>query len=82
MTEFIRMGLSPLRGATGTKLGPWLFILMINDLRISSPLLWKYVNNIASEVIPKGGVSNAQDIADCVFRWSEENRVQLNSNKM
>ena len=24
----------------GTKLGPWLFVLMINDLDIKSPLMW------------------------------------------
>jgi len=29
----------------GTKLGPWLFILMINDLTFHSPLLWKFVDD-------------------------------------
>jgi len=66
----------------GTKLGPWLFVLMINDLKISSPYLWKFVDDTsASEVIPKGGVSRAQVIANDVMNWSKNNRVQLNPDK-
>ena len=53
---------------------------MINDLQTSSPL-WKYVDDTStSEVIKKGGVSNAQGIVDQVTEWSQENRVQLNSD--
>ena len=38
----------------GTKLGPWFFVLMINDLEINTPL-WKYVDDTtASKVIPRG----------------------------
>ena len=29
----------------GTKLGPWLFVLMINDLRPSDAQTWKYVDD-------------------------------------
>ena len=29
----------------GTKLGPWLFLLMINDLRIPGVPTWKYVDD-------------------------------------
>ena len=44
----------------GTKLGPWLFVLMINDLDIKSPLMWVFVDDTtASEVIHKGNTSNA-----------------------
>ena len=64
----------------GTKLGPWLFVLMINDLEIAYPL-WKYVDDTtASETVPKEGESHAQSIADCVIEWSRENRVHLNSD--
>ena len=35
----------------------------------------------ASEVIPKGGESHGQAIADRVIQWSQENRVHLNSDK-
>ena len=34
-----------------------------------------------SEVVAKGGVSNAQHIVDCVAQWSLDNRVQLNREK-
>ena len=29
----------------GTKLGPWLFILMIDDINTSNTELWKYVDD-------------------------------------
>ena len=41
----------------GTKLGPWLFVLMINDLRPSQT--WKYDDNTTlAEVIRKDGVTS------------------------
>ena len=52
----------------GTKLGPWLFLILINDLTLNGNFkaqLWKYVDNTTtSEVVAKGGASNAQHIAD------------------
>ena len=57
----------------GTKLGPWLFLILINDLTLNGNFkaqLWKYVDNTTtSEVVAKGGASNAQHIADCVSQW-------------
>ena len=41
----------------GTKLWPWLFLLMINDLLTPSALfgMWKYVNDTTlAEKVPKG----------------------------
>ena len=36
----------------GTKLGPWLFLIMINDLTVSNASIWKYVDDTTtSEVI-------------------------------
>ena len=35
----------------------------------------------ALEVLPKGGVSEAQDIVDRVTQWSEENIFQLHPDK-
>ncbi len=36
----------------GTKLDPWLFLIMINDLKKHSENLWKYVDDTtASEVV-------------------------------
>ena len=66
----------------GTELGPWLFLLMINDLNIGDHGIWKYVDDTTtSEIVLKDGTSNAQNIANKVMSWSSENRVQLNSDK-
>ena len=35
----------------GTKLGPWLFLIMINDLVVKNARLWKYVDNTISYTI-------------------------------
>ncbi len=44
----------------GTKPGSWLFILMIQDVDMNSPYLWKFVgDSTTSEVLPKGNVSTA-----------------------
>ena len=52
-------------------------------MEISKPCSGLVDNTTTSEVVAKGGASNAQhiDIADCVSQWSLDNRVQLNSEK-
>ena len=68
----------------GTKLGPWLFLLLIHDLDVDKLVnVWKYVDDTtASEVIAKGNRSCAQEIADKVAERSiTQNRVKLNSEK-
>ena len=66
----------------GTKLGPWLFILLINDLNISQGPLWKYVDDsTTSEIALKNGTSKAQDLVDEVICWSDDNKMQLNAEK-
>ena len=43
---------------------------MIQDLDINSPYLWKFVDDTtASEILAKGSVSTAQNIADHVMQW-------------
>ena len=65
-----------------TKLGPWLFLIMINDLAINNASIWKYVDDTTTyEIFTKGQVSNAQTIADEVAGWSNRNRVKLNIDK-
>ena len=55
------------------------FVLMINDLDVNTPHLWKFFDDItASEVVPKGNTSKAQSIVNQVTEWSHINREQLN----
>ena len=66
----------------GKKLGPWLFILMINDLDIENHGIWKYVDDTTtSEIVHQDAASHAQNMANKVMSWSSENRVQLNTDK-
>ena len=45
----------------GTKVGPWLYFIMINDLSVSNSVLWKYVDDITlSESVNKNGNSTLQ----------------------
>ena len=65
----------------GTKLGPWLFLVLINVVD-NLANVWKYVDDTtASEIIAKGNQSCAQEIADRVVEQSTPNRVKLNSDK-
>ena len=66
----------------GTKLGPWLFLLMINDLKITEVSTWKYVDDTTvSEVVKKGDTSKAQDAVSTVENWSSSNGLHLNADK-
>ena len=50
----------------GTKLGPWLFLVLINDLKINNVgSIWKYVDDTTtSEIVVKGANSKSQVIAN------------------
>ena len=65
----------------GTKLGPWLFLIMINDLDTPADM-WKYVNDTSiSETVGKGCESNLQQVVDDLSRQSSSERFQLNEAK-
>ena len=53
-----------------TKLWPWLFFIMINDLVVENARLWKYVDDTTiSETVAKEQLSIAQRITDRVVQW-------------
>ena len=68
----------------GTRIGPWLFLAMINDLKMSNTLssLWKFAEDTkVSEIVPKFGAPTLQDTIHDFLRWSNDNRFKLNSIK-
>ena len=67
----------------GTRLGPWLFLAMINDLRLPEEfLMWKFADDTTvSEVVPASKLSTLQQAADYIYDWSQVNHLQLNPTK-
>ena len=62
-----------------TKLGPWLFALMINDLDPGWAKLWKFVDDssTAAESVLKGDSSNMQSIVNRVKIQSDDLKFTL-----
>ena len=68
----------------GTKLGPILFVIMINDLKIVSPRSsnWKHVDDVTiSEIVPTREVSILQNELDAIGNWTSTNNMKLNPKK-
>jgi SOS response regulatory protein OraA/RecX len=62
----------------GTKLGPWLFILMINDLNLAEFQDWKYIDDTTvAEIIPKNSNSAIQRGVDELEAWTSLNKFQV-----
>ena len=70
----------------GTKLRPILFLIMINDLAIHSPLRsshWKYVDDMTiCEDTSLGEASSMQNDINCISQWAQQNNMNLNPKKM
>ena len=65
----------------GTKLGPWLYILMINDLTTIRTKPWKFVDDTTlSEVVHKGKPSSIQKPVDEVQEWTRSNLADRGVN--
>ena len=68
--------------AQGTKLGPILFLVMVNDLKTLQSDRWKYVDDLTiSDVIPKHSQSNMQHELDYISNWCDRNYMKLNPKK-
>ena len=65
----------------GTKLGPWLFLIMINDLDMSADM-WKYVDDISvSKTVERGQESELQVAVDNLATQSSREGFQLSETK-
>ena len=82
MIFFSEWGLVPSGVPQDTKLSPWLFLLMINDLHSSEAQAWKYVDDTTlAEVVPTPGNSSIQCSLTEVEQWSIRNKLHLNADK-
>ena len=67
----LQVGLCPLWGPSGDKAGVLVVPYFDQWSKSFNAQLRKYVDDTTtSEVVAKGGASNAQHIADCVSQWS------------
>ena len=66
----------------GTKFGPWLFLLMINELRVPGVQTWKYVDDTTvAENVPRGEQGDIQDAVSIIESWTTEHNMQVNADK-
>ena len=71
----------------GTVLGPILFSIMVNDIKVILPnqnLLVKFADDLTLSIPVKSGVSNSNSAANevqSIVEWTIVNRMQLNFKK-
>ena len=68
----------------GTKLGPILFLIMVNDLRVNTPdtKMWKFVDDVSSsENLTSNSLSATQQTLDAINSWVSNNWMKLNAKK-
>ena len=66
----------------GTKLGPWLYLIMINELTTSSGDMWKFVDDTTvDELVSKYSKSRIQITVNDLSTQISELKFQLNEKK-
>lgn len=79
---FSEWGPVPAGVPQGIKLDPWLFILVINDLKVLGFQTRKYVDDTkVAEVVPRRQPGNIQSGVHAVENWSCEHKMTLNADK-
>ena len=79
---FSEWGAVPVGVPQGTKLGPWLFIIMTNVLDVPGTDLWKYVDDTTiSETISKNQDSHIPAAVDTLANRATVDKFQLNETK-
>lgn len=80
---FLRMGPSPCRRPPKPQARPLaIYILMINDLRVSAFQTWKYVDdNTVTKGMPQGQPSDIQSAVHAVENWSYHHKKTLNADE-
>ena len=67
-----------------TKLGPILFLIMVNDLRVNTPdmKMWKFVDDVSSfENLTSNSLFATQSTLDAISSWAFHNWMKLNAKK-
>ena len=79
---FSEWGAIPAGVLQGTELGPWLFIVIINELDIPDNKLWKYVDDTTIlETVGENRPSTIQTAVDTFVTRAAEDKFQLNEAK-
>jgi hypothetical protein len=79
---FSEWGNVPAGVPQGAKLGPWLFVMMINGLRPPQIDQAKFVDALTiSEIVPKNNSSRIQESVTSIQSWSDINLFSLSDEK-
>ena len=69
----------------GTRIAPWLFVVMINDLQLLSDEsfhIWKFADDTTvSQIVAPSCPSSLQQGVEEISSWSCENHLHLNHSK-